>query len=73
MYMEVEVSIIVPVKSPEQLLHKSLGILQRHHTAVQGHNLLPAHLAGGTLGLENTEAKFSYNRFSKCDCLSVHI
>ena len=53
--MEVDVSIIVLVKRPEQLVHKPLRILQRHHAAVQGHHLLPAHLAVGTLSLENAE------------------
>ena len=53
--MEVDVSIVVLVKCPEQLLHKPLCILQRHHAAVQSHHLLPAHLAVGALSLENAE------------------
>ena len=53
--MEVDVTIIVLVKCPEELLHKPLRILQGHHAAVQGHHLLPAHLAVGALSLKNTE------------------
>ena len=53
--MEVDVTIIVLVKRPEELLHKPLRILERHHAAVQSHHLLPAHLAVGALSLENAE------------------
>ena len=55
--MEVKVSIVILVKTPEQLLHKPLRVLQGHHAAVQGHHLLPAHLAVWALSLENTEEK----------------
>ena len=76
-YMEVEVSIVILVKTPEQLLHKPLRVLQRHHAAVQAHHLLPAHLAVRALSLENTEAKslmpcFTRAGFDSC-CLSLLI
>ena len=64
-YMKVKVSIVILIKSAEELLHKPLRILQRHHAAVQGHHLLPAHLAVGALSLENTRAKSHKSYFTR--------
>ena len=65
MYVEVKVSIVILVKTPEQLLHKPLRVLQGHHAAVQCHHLLPAHLAVGALSLENTEEKKAHVVFTR--------